>query len=331
MGDGAAARVGGQSGAGVTARLRADVAALLARAPAVDAAGFDPASAREALRRSSALADLPRDPAVAVRDLAIQGPGGALPLRLYRPAEADDTSAVVLFFHGGGWVLGDLDTHDGLASAIAGGLGLRLVAVDYRRAPEHVFPAALDDCAAALRWLAAAPVELGAAPDGIVLAGDSAGGNIAAACALSGIAPVLALWTMYASFDMDAVGGSMDEYAAGHGLTAELLAIFRASYFADGASRHDPRASPLLAEDLSAMPPALIFANECDPLRDQSRAFAGRLAAAGRPVRYREARGHVHGSLARRALVPSSRADLAGCIDDLRGLIVEARMEQEWA
>ena len=313
----------------MSGRLRPAVAALLARAPAVDAAGFDPATAREALRQSSAAADLPRDPAIVTRDLTIDGPDGAMALRFYRPPAAEDAGAVVLFLHGGGWVLGDLDTHDGLAGAIATGLGLRLVAVDYRRAPEHRFPAALEDCAAALRWLASAPAELGDPPDGIVMAGDSAGGNMAAACALAGIVPVLAVWTMYASFDMTAADGSMEEFAEGHGLTADLLAIFRRSYFGDPAEQRDPRASPLLAEDLSAMPPALIFANECDPVRDQSRAFAARLALAGRPVRYREARGHVHGSLARRALVPSSVGDLQGCIADLQALIAEARMDVE--
>ena len=307
-------------------RLRPDVAALLARAPAVDAAGFDPVVAHEALRRSSAVADLPRAADVAVSDLVIDGPRGPIGLRCYRPAAVHD-GAVVLFLHGGGWVLGDLDTHDGLAGAIAAALAMRLVAVDYRRAPEHRFPAALEDAEAALRWLAAGPDVLGEAPEGIVLAGDSAGGNMAAACALAGIAPVLAVWTMYASFDMDAVGGSMDEFASGYGLTADLLAIFRDLYFVDAAQRRDPRASPLLVENLSAMPPALIFANDCDPLRDQSRAFAARLAHTGRPVRYREARGHVHGSLARRALVPSSVGDFDGCVADLKALIAEARME----
>lgn len=290
--------------------------------------GFDPVAARLALRESARLVDLPRPDGISARDLRIAGPDGPIGLRLYTPAAlADD--AVVLFFHGGGWMLGDLDTHDGLAGAIAVGLGMRLVAVDYRRAPEHVFPAALDDCRAALVWLASAPAEIGAALGGIVLAGDSAGGNIATACALEGLPNVLALWTMYASFEMDAAGGSLDTYATGHLLTADLLAIFRDAYFADSADRFDPRASPLLAPDLSAMPATLVFANECDPLRDQSRAFAARLAQAGRPVRYREAWGHVHGSLARRAAVLSGCDDLAGCLADLRALIAEARLKKE--
>ena len=237
--------------------------------------------------------------------------------------------AVIVFFHGGGWIMGDLDTHNGLCGAICEQTGLRVVAVHYRRAPETRFPGALDDCAQAIRWVASQPAELGPV-DALVLAGDSAGGNMAAACALmpAFALPVLAFWCMYASFDMDAAGGSMHEFAAGYLLTAGLLSMFRTAYFSDAAARRSPAASPLLAADLSGAPAALIFANEFDPLRDQSRAFAARLAASGRPVRYREAKGHVHGSMCRRALAPSGQADLAGCIADLGSLMLEARQEQ---
>lgn len=310
-------------------RLRPDVRKLVeaaVRPPWLDP--FDPVLARQLLRQSSAMADLPRPAGLRSVDTEFRGSDGhQVPVRIYHPASGpDDRGRVVLYFHGGGWIMGDLDTHDGLCGAICEQMGMTLVAVDYRLAPEHPFPAALDDCRDAIRWVSGSPEALGQAASGLILAGDSAGGNLAASCALHGAAslPVLALWTIYASFDMEAEGGSLDEFAEGHLLSAEMVSAFRQAYFADASHRRSPQASPLVAADLSHLPPSLIFANECDPLRDQSRDFAARLCRAGVPVRYREARGHVHGSLCRRAIAPSGNDDLRGCILDLRSLLDEA-------
>ncbi|MGL4542266.1 MAG: alpha/beta hydrolase, partial [Polymorphobacter sp.] len=212
--------------------VRPDVQALLDQMAAMGGptiAELGAVAGREMYRAMGTMLDVGRGDLAEVRDIASPGPAGDIPARLYRndPAAAGD---VLVYFHGGGWVIGDLESHDSLAAEIARSSGLRVVSVDYRMAPDHVFPAAADDCIAAVRWAAASPAELGAAVTGIAVAGDSAGGNLAAvaAQALTGALPVpiKAQWLIYPAVDMVDDWGSLDEFAEGYVLTKAVMRWF---------------------------------------------------------------------------------------------------------
>jgi acetyl esterase len=303
--------------------VRADVQALLellAAQPAPPLNEVDLATGRAMYRQMGAMLDLPRGEIADVRDLTIPGPAGAIPARLYRN-HANNAAPMLVYFHGGGWVIGDLESHDGLCAEIARATGLTVIAVDYRMAPEHACPAAADDCIAAVRWVAGSPAEVGQSVTGIVVAGDSAGGNLAAvaAQALAGKLPVplLAQWLIYPAVDMVNDYGSLHEFAEGYMLTESVMRWFEASYTPDPAQRADPRASPLLAESVAGQPPALIVTCGLDPLRDQGRAYAAKLVSAGVPVRFRELPGVIHGAFNLRAGLAGAPADLAQAAGDL--------------
>ena len=273
-------------------------------------------------------ADPMREGLARVEELVLKdGAGGVMPARLYaRRAKAGESRPVLLFLHGGGFMTGNLETHRGLASEIAWGLDLTVVAIDYRLAPQHKFPAAVDDMRAAMHWLAGAPAEIGHDVTGLVIAGDSAGGTLAAISGqfASEIAvPILLQWLMYAGVEVDAAGGSMESFAEGYFLTHTMMRIFRDAYYGD-ADRSVPTASPIFAEDFSSLPPAMVFTCECDPLRDQARAYAAKLIANGVPVRYREGRGLIHGAFGQLVNIPSARPDLEGCFADVASLLTEA-------
>jgi acetyl esterase len=274
-------------------------------------------------------AERPRADLAEIKDLVIPGPHGhSIPARLYRSTLAADPAPVLVFFHGGGWVIGDIPIYDSLCAEIASVLNMAVVSVDYRLAPEHRFPAATDDCVAAAQWVAASPAEIGHPVTGIVPAGDSAGGNLAAVISqeLAGKLPVpiLAQWLIYPATDMTTTGGSMAEFANGYLLTADSMAWFNSHYMPEGADLAHPRASPLFADSLEGQPPTLVFTCGLDPLRDQGRAYAGRLIAAGVRTIFREAKGQIHGSVTLRAVIPSAQDDLHACLRDLKILINEA-------
>lgn len=310
--------------------IRPDVAAMLemlGAQPGPQLHEMEPAQARQMMVAMNAMVERPRGDLAEVRDFDIPGDHGhAIPARLYRASLAAEPAPVLLFFHGGGWVIGDRDTHDGLCAEIARGLGMSVVSVDYRLAPEHRFPAAAEDALAAARWLAGDPSEIGHPVTGIVPAGDSAGGNLAAVTSqqLAGHpgAPIIAQWLIYPGVDMTAAGGSLDEFRDGYLLSAAGMAWFTAHYMADTDQTH-PLASPLHAGDLAGQPPTLVFTCGLDPLRDQGRAYAARLVAAGVRVTFREAAGQIHGSATLRAGIPSAHADLLANLAALRGLIAE--------
>jgi acetyl esterase len=217
-----------------------------------------------------------------VEDFTIATSGGEIGARRYVP---DNATATVLWIHGGGWVICDLNTHDAVCRLLAKSSGCRVIAVDYRRAPEHPFPAPLEDCWDALRAVAA---QIGPAP--LIIAGDSAGGNMAAACALRARdrgGPELALQVLICPvLDHDMTNRSYRERGSGPDLfiTAKEMEWFWSYYAPDPASRSVPDASPLRAEDLSNLPPAIVITAEYDPLRDEGIAYAQRLHAAGVPV-----------------------------------------------
>ena len=278
--------------------------AQLAASPLPAISALSPAAAREQYRLSRAPL-WPAPPEVdQVRDLVMPGPGGPLALRLYRAlgsAEGAKPPAVV-FFHGGGWLVGDLDTHDVACRQFANAAHCAVVAVDYRLAPEHKFPAAVDDCVAATRWVAAHAAELGIDAARIAVAGDSAGGNLAAVTALSlrdlplpGDPSLVMQMLIYPVTDQAGDTASAGAYAEGYLLTRASMLWYRDMYLRSDADIGDWRASPLRAADLSGLPPAYVITAGFDPLLDEGEAYAGRLRAAGVDVTYECFEGMVHG------------------------------------
>lgn len=242
-------------------------------------------------------------------DLSVAGAAGPLRARSYAPAGAGrDLLPGLVYLHGGGWVVGDLDSHDRVCAALAVAAGCRVIAVDYRLAPEHPFPAPVDDAWAAFRDVVARASELGLEPDRIGIGGDSAGGNLSAAVAwlareAGGPAP-RAQVLVYAGVDQTREAPSYTAFGRGFLLTADDVRWFRAHYVPSDADRRDVRASPLLAADLRGLAPAVIVTAGFDVLRDEGRAYARRLREAGVPVDERCEGDLVHGFL-----------NLAGAID----------------
>jgi acetyl esterase len=228
-------------------------------------------------------------PVAAVEDRVIPGPAGELPLRVYTP-DGRGPFPIVVFFHGGGWVLGSLDTHDPICRALCAGAGCVVVSVGYRLAPEHRFPAAADDALAATRWVAAHAAEVGGDPARIAVAGDSAGGNLSAVTALrirdEGGPMLLGQLLIYPALGYHTPPTpSYIENAEGYGLTREAAIWFWKQYLADGSQAAHPHAAPLLAPDLRGLPPALVITAEYDVLRDEGERYVERLLAAGVPAR----------------------------------------------
>jgi acetyl esterase len=255
-----------------------------------------------------------------VTDTQIAGPGGELPLRVYRPAPQRPLP-VLLYFFGGGWVLGTIDTADGVSRSLANSSGALVVVVGYRLAPEHPFPAAIDDCYAAVRWVAGHAEEIGADPARIAVGGDSAGGNLAAGLALRARADGPALvgqLLVYPNTDQLADDESMratdDPFLFNH----RSVAWYRQHYLTDPADAANPLASPLRAESLAGLPPALVITAEYDPLRDQGEAYARRLADEGVKAELSRYPGMTHGFFTMAGTVDASRAAIAQAASQLR-------------
>lgn len=281
------------------------------------------AEARRFYRDRRAFTQPEPPPVGEVRDLQADGPHGAIPLRLYKPAGAAAAPLPVLvYFHGGGWVIGDLETHDVVCRTLCAGSGCAVVAVDYRLGPEHRFPAAVDDAHAAVRWVRAQAAALGL--DGLRLAigGDSAGGNLAAVTAiamrLAGEAPARLQLLIYPATDMRAVAPSHTANAKGYVLTSDTIAYFRGHYIADPAQWADWRASPLLAEDLSHLPPALVLTAGFDPLRDEGRQYADAQSAAGVATQYVCFERQIHGFITMGRVIDEAHIALDLCAAALR-------------
>jgi acetyl esterase len=262
---------------------------------------LSPKEARQLFRDTRAAAT-PVPPAIGVvKDLTAEGPHGPIPLRLYRPLDAAATTAlpVLVFFHGGGWVIGDLDTHDVLCRQLTAEARICVVSVDYRLAPEHKFPAAVDDAWAATRWIVAHAAELGVDGGRLAVAGDSAGGNLAAVVALLARdqgGPAIALQALlYPVTDVGTETGSYRDFHEGFLLTRESMRWFFAQYLRTGADAADWRVSPLRARSLAGLPPALIVTAGFDPLRDEGEAYAVALRNAGVRVDAVCYGGMIHG------------------------------------
>ncbi|MEC3976916.1 alpha/beta hydrolase [Amycolatopsis sp. H20-H5] len=257
-------------------------------------------------RRIYAKARFPRGREVAaVEDVAIP-PG--IRARVYRPRTENPAPPVIVYFHGGGFVLCDLDSHDGVCRLLCEDASAIVVSVDYRRAPEHRYPAAADDAYDAVCWVAEHAAELGGDPAWLAVAGDSAGGNLAAVTCLrardEGFPRLDFQLLIYPVTDCFAPRA---ENAEGYLLTSAHMRWYVEQYLADPADGRQPYASPLLAEDLSGLPPALVITAEHDPLREEGAAYGARLIDAGVPARVHQVDGLFHGTFGLGELVPIAR------------------------
>lgn len=268
----------------------------------------------------------PCPPLASVIEQTIAGPDGRVPIRIYKPQleVGDGLLPCLVFFHGGGWVVGDLDSHDHLCRYLSHGAATCVVAVDYRLAPEHQFPAALDDCVAAVHWVADNATSLNIDPHRIAVGGDSAGGNLAAASAIAlrdNNGPELRMQLLiYPAVDFTADNESLRDNAEGYLLTRAALDLFTELYLPDDAARSDPRASPQLRNQHHDLPPAFIQTAEFDPLRDEARRYAETLMHAAVPVEYKCYSGMVHGFARMGGKVDAALTAL----DDACGVLREA-------
>ena len=285
--------------------------------------GFYPDSTPESMRAalSAATGGPPVHEVHAVEDREIPGPAGSLPVRVYRPT-ADVSLPILVWFHGGGWVLGSIGTHDDLCRQLCRDVGAIVVSVEYRLAPETKFPGAADDCVAAWTWVNAHASELGGDQRTIALGGDSAGGNLAAVVALvardQGLpVPVFQL-LVYPVTDHEFVSPSMVDNAEGYFLLTEEMRWFFDQYASTPADFSDWRMSPLRAPDLTGLPAAVVITAEYDPLRDQGEAYARRLRDAGVPTRAMRADGLFHGFFGMHPFLPSARGAWDTAIGALR-------------
>jgi acetyl esterase len=285
-----------------------------------------PNMARTMMLASRHVADAPAGDLAVIRNLSCPGPqGNEIPLRLYDAREERKAGPLVLFFHGGGFVLGDLDTHEPFCAEMARAMDLPVLAVDYRLAPEHPFPAGVEDAIAAARWAAQSPADVGRQVTGLVPCGDSAGGNFAIVVSLAlrdepAAVPVLAQFPIYPAADPEKAYPSFKGFAEGYLLTRAGMDWFDGCY---RPAMRDWRYSPLVKSQ-EGMPPTLIVTASLDPIRDQGRAYAAACIEAGVPTMFREAKGTVHGFINLRRAVPSSQADIDGCFEALKLILKEA-------
>ena len=273
------------------ARAYLDATAALGAPPITE---LEPDDARRAAEATAADLFGDTDPVGAVLDQTIPGP---VRMRVYQPSGDAQDLPVLVYFHGGGWVVGSLETHDGVCRALCARTPCVVVAVDYRLAPEHRFPAAVDDAWTATAWVAEHAGAIGGDPASIAVGGDSAGGNIAAAVTFRAREHGLALafqLLVYPVTDFDLDTPSYLENATGYGLTRDAMAWYWRHYLGPDGDGRDPEASPLRQPDLSGLPPALVMTVEYDPLRDEGEAYAGRLEAAGVPVELSRYDGLIH-------------------------------------
>jgi acetyl esterase len=263
-------------------------------------------------------------PLADVHDRQIPGPGGELTVRVYRPS-LDDQRPVVVYFHGGGWVLCDLDSHDAICRRIARDSGCVLVSVDYRLAPEHPFPAAVQDAVAAVEWVAAHRADLGATAGGLGVAGDSSGGNLAASVCLiardNGQPRIDHQLLIYPPLAYDFTTASYRDNDTGFHLTRAGMQWFWNHYLATDADAVDPRAAPLRAIDLAGLPAASIFTAEYDPLRDDGEAYAARLRDAGVDVELHRYDGMFHGFIGLAAVGESFERAYRQIAEDLHAAL----------
>ena len=278
---------------------------------------------RQQLRTMVTLMDEPAPALARIENVRIPGPAGDIPARVYSARAAGGAlMPAVVYFHGGGWVQGDLETHHGLCARLAQHAGALVVAVDYRLAPEHKFPAAVEDCLAAYTWLRAHGRELGADPARVAVAGDSAGGNLSAVVsqlAAAGKVPVPTCQALiYPAVDFSFETDSHRDMVDGHVIPRDRVLWYMEQYLRSEADKADLRASPLRAPSLAGQPPAMIVTAGFDPLRDEGQAYADRLRGAGVDVVYREYPGQIHAFVSLTKAIPQGLACTLEVADYLR-------------
>lgn len=287
-------------------------------APIMDA--LTPADVRQQMRARVALFGEPETVAH-VEDRAIPGPQGEIPVRIYTPAGSAPFPLLV-FFHGGGWVIGDIDTHDGLCRSLANRAACVVVSVAYRLAPEHKFPAAPEDCYVATQWVAEHAADLHGDASRIAVAGDSAGGNLSAVIAQMARdrgGPHLSFQLLlYPATDLTMSSPSIDENAEGYYLTKADMIWFTNHYINNEGDKKDPQASPLFASNLQALPPALIITAEYDPLRDEGEAYAQKLKDTGVLVTLHRYNGVIHGFVSMAPFLDQGKLAVDECAHALR-------------
>jgi acetyl esterase len=256
-----------------------------------------------------------------IEDVRVPGPGGPIAGRIYAPIRGQPLPAL-LYMHGGGWVVGDLDSHDSFCRALARRAGCLVLSVDYRLAPEHRFPAAAEDAWAGLVWLHEHAATIGVDPDLIAVVGDSSGGNLAAVVARWAIERggprVAAQVLIYPVTNFDFETASYSQWATGYGLTRETMRWYWAQYLADPSEGASPDASPLRAGDLSGLAPALVITCGLDPLGSEGSAYAGALSAAGVPVEHIHEADMIHGYIRMAGVISRARKSWADCARFLR-------------
>jgi acetyl esterase/lipase len=306
--------------------LATDMQALLRMAPLagedIPVERLSPEQARARLRAGAAAVAGPKRHLPAVNDLAIPGPAGAIPARFYEPPDVGiEDRPLIVYFHGGYWMIGDLDTHDGVCRFLAANTAAAVLSVDYRLAPEHPFPAAVEDAFAAYRWATEKHARLGIDPSRIGVAGDSAGGNLATVISRlardDGVAGPAMQALLYPVVDPSAQRPSRDAFADGFLLTKADIEWLERQYLPRAADREDARVALLCADDLSGLPPAYIATAGFDPLRDEGVAYAEALRNAGVTVSLRRHPGLLHGFANMTAVSRTARAamlELAGAM-----------------
>jgi acetyl esterase len=287
---------------------------------------LSPEQARRQMEMTRAAAP-PGDPVHQVEDRTIPGPGGDIPVRIYRP-EGDGPLPALVYFHGGGWVIGNIETHDATCRSLTNGAQCVVISVDYRLAPEHKFPAAADDAYAATKWVADNATSLGLDPSRIAVGGDSAGGNLAAVVALMAKeqgGPALVYQVLiYPVTDYNYETASYKENAEGYLLSKDSMVWFWDHYLSAPADGKNPHASPLQATDLSGLSPALVITAEYDPLRDEGAAYAERLKQAGVPVVYTLYPGMIHGFFGMSAVLDKAKQAVGEVCGALRSAFAVA-------
>ncbi|QKV79479.1 alpha/beta hydrolase [Amycolatopsis sp. Hca4] len=285
--------------------------------------------ARAELNLAGALAGAGVCPGVRTRDRSWPGPGGPLPLRLYEPAGVPAPAPAIVYFHGGGFVLGSIDTHEGACRLLAEEAGVRVVSIGYRLAPEHPFPAAASDAVAAFAFVVSHAEDFGIDPARLAVGGDSSGGNLAAVVAHAAARGELPrpAFSLLLTPATDALGStpSHRQFGSGFRLDHDEWAWYRAQYLRDPESYQDPRASVLYDETLEGLPPTYVATCGFDLLRDEGEAYAHRLASAGVPLVHRRHEGQLHGFANRVGVDPDARAAMLHAAGVLRAALALAR------
>jgi acetyl esterase len=302
--------------------VRPDVATFLNflnNVPGPKVHELTPTEARAQMRAMGGVAELPVGELAVIEDLSIPGPAGTIPARLYDARESRATGPVMVFFHGGGFVIGDLETHGPYCAEAARQLDMPVISVDYRLAPEHPFPAAPEDCEAAARWVAE-----NIPCTGLVLSGDSAGGNMAIVTTMSlrdkpAAVPVIAQNPIYPVVSETEDWQSFRSFSTGYLLTTESMVWFGDAYKADPV---DYRGAPL-SHDHTGMPPTVVITCSLDPLHDQGVAYVEALKLAGVEAHHLEAEGNIHGMINLRKAIPSSQDDVTNNLNALKKLLAE--------